>query len=67
MAREVNHKWGPKKKKAEEKEAQLGGELADILFTISCMANSWGVDLTDEFSKVMDKLYGRDKDRWEKK
>jgi len=68
LAREVNHRFGPKKKKPEENKGDLGEELADIIFTICCMANSQGIDLDEKFQKIMDKKhYGRDKDRFEKK
>lgn len=67
VAREINHQFGPKKKKPCEKEGNLGEELADIIFAICCMANSQGINLDDSFKQVMDKCYGRDKDRFEKK
>ena len=67
VAREVNHQFGPKKKKANEGEAQLGAELADIIFTVICMANSQQIDLDRAFDLVMKKAYGRDGDRYEKK
>ena len=67
VAREVNHQFGPKKKKAGERDGNLGEELADVIFTLCCMANSQGINLDDAFGRVMDKHYGRDKDRFEKK
>lgn len=66
VARELNHLYGPKKKKSTEDKADLEEELGDILFTITCLANSENLDLDRAFDKVMDKCYGRDKDRWEK-
>ena len=41
--------------------------MADIIFTLSCLANSLNLDIEGGFKRVMDKCYGRDKDRWEKK
>jgi NTP pyrophosphatase (non-canonical NTP hydrolase) len=67
VAREINHLYGPKKKKPEEKEGDLGVEIADVIFTLCCLANSEGIDLDESFEKVMDKCYGRDNDRYEKK
>ena len=67
LAREVNHIFGPKKKKSEEENKEMGDEIADIIFTLGCLANSQGIDLDESFKRVMDKCYGRDKDRWEKK
>lgn len=31
LAREVNHRFGPKKKKKEEKANEIGEEIADII------------------------------------
>lgn len=67
VAREVNHRFGPKKKKSTEEKNELADELGDILFTIVCLANSQKIDLKEAWQRVMDKCYGRDKDRWEKK
>lgn len=67
IAKEVNHQFGPKRKKAGEKQSSLGDELADVIFTVCCMANSQGINLDDAFQQAMDKYYGRDKDRFEKK
>ncbi|MBX4205894.1 nucleotide pyrophosphohydrolase [Candidatus Microgenomates bacterium] len=67
VARELNHLFGPKKKKSTEEIKDLGDELADIIFTVICLANSQNIDLDKHFQRVMDKCYGRDKDRFEKK
>jgi NTP pyrophosphatase (non-canonical NTP hydrolase) len=68
LAREVNHLYGSKKKKANEKENNLEGELIDIIFTVTCMANSQNIDLQKEWEKMIDKkCYGRDRDRFTKK
>jgi len=67
VARLLNHMYGLKPKKKEEAEQQLGGELADVLFTIMCLANSHNIDLDAEFEKALDKLRVRDKDRFKKK
>lgn len=67
LAREVNHIYGPKKKKSTEELKGMEEELGDILFTIFCFANSHNINLDAVFDKVMDKCYGRDKDRFEKK
>jgi len=67
VARELNHLYGPKKKKPVEDKANLEEELGDILFTLACLANSQQLDLEQAFAKVMDKCYSRDNNRWEKK
>jgi NTP pyrophosphatase (non-canonical NTP hydrolase) len=67
LAREINHTYGPKKKKATERENSIGDELGDVVFTIACIANSLDIDLDKSFKGVMKKLYTRDKDRFKQK
>ena len=66
LAREVNHRFGPKKKKPTEETKELGDEIADIVFTLICIANSLNIDLDEHFEKMMEKYNQRDKDRWKK-
>jgi len=67
LAREINHRFGPKKKKDTESAGDIEEEVADIIFTLTCLSNSLDLDMDRGFKKVMDKLNSRDKDRWEKK
>ena len=67
VARLLNHMYGAKPKKADEAQQQLGEELADVLFTIICLANAHDIDLDIEFQAVIDKFNNRDKDRFKKK
>jgi len=67
VARELNHLFGPKKKKPGEAKVHLEEELADVIFTVVCLANSQKIDLDKAWEKVMKKINTRDKDRWEKK
>jgi NTP pyrophosphatase (non-canonical NTP hydrolase) len=67
LAREINHQFGPKKKKVFEKDNNLGDEIADIIFTLACLANSLGIDLEKAFKRVINKYNQRDTDRWERK
>jgi NTP pyrophosphatase (non-canonical NTP hydrolase) len=67
LAREVNHRFGQKTKKPEEPDADLGMEMADILFVLICMANREGIDLDEAFGRMMAKVEGRDAGRWARK
>ncbi|XEC92721.1 nucleotide pyrophosphohydrolase [Paenibacillus tarimensis] len=67
LAREVNHSYGEKPKKPEEADNSIEMELGDILFILSCFANSLGLDLTEAHNKVMNKFNTRDANRWTRK
>ena len=64
LARDVNHRFGQKTKKKEEPDADLGMEMADILFVLICMANREKIDLQEAFDRMMDKVDRRDTSRW---
>ncbi len=64
LAREVNHRFGQKTKKKDEPDADLGMEMADILFVLICMANREKIDLQEAFDRMMDKVDRRDTSRW---
>jgi NTP pyrophosphatase (non-canonical NTP hydrolase) len=64
LAREINHRFGQKTKKADEPEGNLAMELADILFVIICLANREGIDLDAAFERMMEKVETRDAGRW---
>jgi len=67
LAREINNLYGPKKKKASEDTRELGDEIADILFTLGCLANSKGINLEEAWKRMMNKYSTRDKDRFVRK
>ena len=67
LAREVNHRFGQKTKKKGEPDGDLAMEMADILFVVICMANREGIDLQSAFDRMMEKIEGRDADRWTRK
>ena len=67
LAREVNHQFGPKQKKAAEPPGSIAMELADILFVVICVANSQGIDLDAAFAQMMSKVTSRDAGRWTRK
>lgn len=67
VARIVNHRYGDKPKKASEAEDDLEDELADVLWTVICLANQEKVDLDKGIQRAIDKLLIRDKDRFKKK
>lgn len=67
LAREINNRYGPRTKKSPADTADISDELADILFNLACMANSHNINLDEAWKKKMDKQYGRDYHRFERK
>jgi NTP pyrophosphatase (non-canonical NTP hydrolase) len=66
LAREMNHRFGPKTKKPGEPEQDIALELADIVFVCVVLANQMGLDLQDAIERTMTKYRVRDADRWER-
>ena len=64
FARLVNHEYGPKKKKDNERKQEFEEEIGDILYTLACFANTHDIDLDEALSKSIDKVCSRDKDRF---
>ncbi len=64
LAREINHRYGEKPKKASEEDGDIAAELGDILYILATLANSIGVDLDAAFNQVMNKYRQRDAQRW---
>ena len=67
LARELNHRYGPKAKKPGEPEQDLALELGDILFVLLALANEQKIDMTVAFRRVLEKYGARDAERWERK
>ena len=63
VARVMNAMFGKKTKKASEEDQELGEELADVIFTCICIANSQKIDLDPALRKVIEKGPKRNKDR----
>ncbi len=68
-ARIINAKEGHKPMKIENNDLNslLGEEIGDILFSVTCLANYYKIDLHDSFAKTLDKYNARDKTRWTRK
>lgn len=64
LAREMNHRFGHKIKKADEAEQDLALELADIMFVLLVIANEQGIDMSEALERVLEKYRTRDSDRW---
>ncbi len=59
MARE----YGDQSFKNDEKKENIPGEIGDILFVLTCLANQMGYSLEDCIKLTLDKNTKRDRDR----
>jgi NTP pyrophosphatase (non-canonical NTP hydrolase) len=64
VAREINHHYGPKRKKPGEAERALADELGDLLYIVIATANSVGVDLDAALRASLAKYTERDANRY---
>ena len=64
LARVVNHLYGEKPKKSTETLQDLGLEMADVVYTLICLANSQGIDMQSSLEEVLEKYRHRDADRY---
>jgi NTP pyrophosphatase (non-canonical NTP hydrolase) len=63
VARIMARRYGEQSEKESDKNKDLGDELADILFVLTCIANQTGINLQDAFDKNMEKKTNRDFER----
>jgi NTP pyrophosphatase (non-canonical NTP hydrolase) len=63
VARIMSRRYGQQSEKESDKQKDLGDELADVLFVLTCIANQTGINLQDAFEKNMEKKTNRDFER----
>lgn len=63
VARIIARSYGEQSSKPTEPPADLGDELADVLFVLVCLANQSGVDLEGAFTRNLEKKSTRDANR----
>lgn len=60
VARIISRKYGEQSFKKSDEGADLGDELADVLFVLICLANQTGINLTEALEKNLEKKSIRD-------
>jgi NTP pyrophosphatase (non-canonical NTP hydrolase) len=60
VARLISRTYGEQSFKESDRNAELGDELADVLFVVICLANQTGVDLNQAFLRNLEKKSDRD-------
>ena len=63
VARIMARKYGEQSFKKSDEEVNLADEMADVMFVLICLANQTGINLTDAFTKNLEKKSIRDADR----
>jgi len=63
VARIIARRYGEQSFKETDKRKDLADEMADVLWVLICLANQTGVNLSEAFSKNLEKKTARDKNR----
>ena len=63
LAREVNHRFGEKKRKNSDSNREISDEVGDVFFTLMCFSNALKIDMGSSLDGVLKKYTDRDKGR----
>lgn len=63
LARIMSRRYGEQSEKESDKNLDIGDEIADVLWVLTCIANQTGVNLEEAIAKNIEKKTKRDKDR----
>ena len=63
VARIISRKYGEQSFKESDKDADLAGELSDVLCVLLCLANQTGIDLQKSFNERLTMKAKRDHSR----
>ena len=63
VARIMARRYGEQSEKESDKTKDLGEEMADVLFVLTCLANQTGVNLEEAIKTNFEKKTNRDRDR----
>ena len=63
VARIMARRYGDQSEKPSDRDRDLGDELADVIWVVTCLANQTGVDLTEAIERNFEKKTTRDATR----
>lgn len=63
VAQIMSRRYGEQNEKESDKNKDLGDELADVLFVLTCIANQTGINLEGAIIKNFEKKTNRDSQR----
>jgi len=66
VARIIARRYGEQSEKEDDKNKDLGEELADVIFVVMCLANQTNIDLQKAFDKKLKVKTKRDENRHHK-
>lgn len=63
VARIMARRYGDQSEKPSDRNRDLGDELADVIWVVTCLANQTGIDLTEAIERNFKKKTTRDATR----
>ena len=63
VARIMSRRYGDQSEKPSDQGRDLGDELADVIWVVTCLANQTGVNLTEALERNFEKKSTRDATR----
>ena len=60
VARIMSRRYGDQSEKPSDRDKDLGDELADVVWVVTCLANQTGIDLTEAIERNFAKKTTRD-------
>ena len=63
VARIMARRYGDQSEKPSDRDRNLGDELADVIWVVTCLANQTGIDLTEAIERNFEKKTTRDATR----
>lgn len=63
VARIMARRYGDQSEKPSDRDRDLGDELADVIWVVTCLANQTGIDLTEAIERNFAKKTTRDATR----
>lgn len=63
VARIMARRYGEQNEKESDKGKDLGDEISDVLFVLTCIANQTGIDLEEAMQRNLSKKIDRDATR----
>jgi len=67
LSKEINDRYGDRMKKSGEDTKYIGSEICDIIFALTCLANSHNINLDESWKSVIEKFNNRNYDSYKRR